>query len=125
MQIPLNKVAYFVVNFIAERPMQSVFPDTFVIHGTKLNSINNHQNAIIAYAIAVDSLVNAKIYSTCSETHKEIELNKRIEISKHSYVDIIDAMCDVSPVSHFKCIAVLFEQLSYRANPDASYEISI
>lgn len=122
---PFKKIAYFIVNFMAERPMQSSFPDSFKINDTKLNSIKNHQNAIIAYAIATDSLVDAEIYSTCIEGSESLVLRNKIKVSKHSYVDIIDAMCDCTPVSHFKSMAVLFEQLAYRANPDASYDLKI
>ncbi|WP_309500045.1 hypothetical protein [Sulfurovum sp.] len=90
---PFKKVAYFIVNFMAERPMQSSFPDTFKINETQLNTIKNHQNAIIAYAIATDSLVNAEIYSSRAGVVKPIILKNKIKVSKHSYVDIIDALC--------------------------------
>jgi len=120
---PFKKVAYFVVNFMAERPMLSSFPDSFTINGTKLNTINNHQNAIIAYAIAIDSLVDAEIHSSCRD--EIIVLTNKIIVSKHSYIDLIDAICDASPITHFKTISVIFEQLAYRANPDASYALEI
>lgn len=119
---PFKKIAYFVVNFITERPMKTSFKDEFIINGTQINTINNHQNAIIAYAIAVESLVNAEIFRSTGEI---VKLENRIMVSKHSYVDIIDAISESTPVDHFKSIAVLFEQLAYRANPTASYELEV
>lgn len=119
---PFKKIAYFIVNFIAERPMETSFKDDFKINNIQLNTINNHQNAIIAYAIAVESLVNAEIFRPSGE---KIKMTNKIKVSKHSYVDIIDALSGVTPSEHFKIIAVLFEQLAYRANPYASYAIEI
>lgn len=118
---PFKKVATFVVNFIAERPFSEPFPDSFIIDGKQLNTIKNHQNAFMAYNIAVDSLVNAKIYQHGSET--PLILENEIKISKHSLVDIIEALSTATPSTHFQIVSVLFEQLSYRANPDASYPL--
>ena len=120
---PFKKVAYFIVNFVAERPMQTSFPDTFTVNGKQMNEINNHQNAIIAYAIAVESLIDAELFNNGDK--EPLILSEKIKVSLHSYVDIIDALSDATPVSHFRTISLLFEQLSYRANPKASYEVKI
>lgn len=119
---PFKKIAYFTVNFIAERPMKTPFNDNFIINETQINKINNHQNAIIAYAVAVESLVNSEIFISSGDS---IKLTNKIIVSKHSYVDIINALSEATPVEHFKSIAVLFEQLVYRANPEASYKLEI
>lgn len=121
---PFKKVAYFVVNFIAERPLLSSFPDYYVVKDTQINTIKNHQNAVLAYFIAIDSLENAKIHRTNGED-VEIILNNRIKVSKHSFVDIIESISDATPLTHFKTLTVLFEQLAYRSNPHASYPLEI
>jgi len=118
---PFKKVANFVTNFVASQPIKSEFPNSLAINGHKLNEIKNHQNAIIAYHIAVDSLENAIIY----RGDTSIKLEHRIQVSQHTYFDIIDTLSNVRPVDHFKVVTLLFEQLAYRFNPQASYSLEI
>lgn len=119
---PFKKIANFVTYFVALRPVKSEFPDTFAVYGHKLNEIRNHQNAIFAYHIAVDSLRNAAIYRNKKEI---LILENKIQVSQHSYLDIIDGLSNVTPVDHFKLVTLLFEQLAYRFNPNASYATDI
>jgi hypothetical protein len=115
---PFKKISNFITNFIVAQPIKSEFPDTLVINGHKLNEIKNHQNAIIAFHIAVDSLENAIIYG---KDDTKIELKNKIIVSEHTYFDIIDTLSNVRPIDHFKIVTLLFEQLAYRFNEDASY----
>lgn len=115
-----KKVANFAAYFIAERPIQNAFPEEAV--GSELFTINNHQNAIIAFSICIKALHGAKIVR---DDGSEICLENPIKLSKHSYIDIIEAISVVSPATHFKLLAVFFEQLSYKANPDAQYNIMV
>ncbi len=115
---PFKKAACFAVNFIAAKPILEPFQKR---HADKLTEIKNHQNAIVAYNMAVDALYNASIKKTNGTEY----LKNKINISRHSYVDIIEALASVTPQDHFQLVSVLLEQLAYRANPEASYNLSI
>jgi hypothetical protein len=111
-----KKAANFIVNFVAERPIVSPFPATSEIDPALLR-LPNHENAVIAFEVASDSLHGA----TVRRSDGEVVLKNHISVSGHSYIDIIEALASVSPSQHFHCVAVLLEQLAYRANPECSY----
>lgn len=113
-----RKVASFIAYFVALKPIINAFPAEKI--GDELSRINNHQNAILALAIALDSLHGAKIY----REDGEFILKNPIKISKHSYVDIVDAVSSVIPSIGMKLTAVLLEQMSYRFNPTCEYKLS-
>ena len=114
---PFKKAANFMCYFIAERPVKNPFPDDVV--GTTISCIANHQNVMIGLHIAIDALHNA----TIDRTDRKITLSNRIQMSRHSYIDTIQACASVTPSSHFHLVSVFLEQLCYRFNPDASYEL--
>lgn len=112
---PFKKVASFVAYFVAERPISSPFPfDEF-------RNIKNHQNAIVALEIAIDSLHGAKIY----RDDGTFVLSNRIEVSEHSYIDIVDAISDIAPQNGKRLLAVLLEQMCYRRNPECEYPTAL
>jgi hypothetical protein len=113
-----RKLASFISYFVALRPIINAFPVEKI--GKELSCISNHQNAILALAIAKDSLCGAKIY----RQDGEFPLTNSIKISKHSYVDIVDALTGVTPSSGMKLVSVLLEQMAYRHNPDCEYELT-
>lgn len=116
---PFKKVAYFTTLFIAESPIHTKFPEDKI---GSLVKIRNYQNIIIAYQLAVDSLEGATILRSDKLL---VTLENRIEVSTHSFSDLIEALyCNIGPAlnTHFKMGAVLFEQLAYRYNPNASYK---
>jgi hypothetical protein len=108
---PFKKIAAFVAYFVATRPILSPLPLE------KFKNIENHQNAIFSLEIAIDSLHGAKI----NRSDGEFTLKDRIELSNHSYIDIIDAIAGVTPQNGKKLIAVLLEQMCYRRNPACEY----
>jgi hypothetical protein len=110
-------VANFVCYFIAERPIKSSFPEA--IFG-QLAAYDNHQNAIVAFSIARAALHNSVIH----RPEGNVVVENQIEISPHSYCDIIDALTDATPLTHFKMVAVLLEQLVYKTNRHCQYEIA-
>ena len=112
-----KQVANFLTYFVANKPMPNPFPAGVI--GDKLASISNHQNAIVGFQIAVDSLQGA-IIKKDGEVRR---LEKRIELSQHSYVDIIDALSEATPSMHFKLVTVLLEQLAYKSNPGCQYRV--
>lgn len=113
-----RKVASFIAYFVALRPIINAFPMDKI--GEQLYRINNHQNAILALAIAMDSLHGATIY----RNDGEFVLTNPLIISSHSYVDIVDAISDVIPSIGMKLAAVLLEQIAYRFNPDCEYKLN-
>lgn len=117
MASPFKKAANFLCYFVSEAPIKNPFPDTVV--GSEIVQIRNHQNAMVGLHIVFDALHEA----TISRCDKEVILKERIGLSKHSYIDTIQACSQLTPVSHFHLVSVFLEQMCYRVNPDASYDI--
>lgn len=114
-----KKVSFFATQFISAKPISEPFPIASI--GSELGNIPNHQNTIIAFQIAIDSLHKAKIIRDSGE---ELILENRIEVSEHSYIEIIEALSEVDPSTHdFKLLCVFFEQLAYKTNPHCQYPI--
>lgn len=111
-----KKVAYFMCFFISERPILEPFSKDNI--GTDLVSMRNHQNAMVALQLAIESLHGAMVLANADEPKK---LENRIKLSGHSYKDIIDAIKTITPGSDYKLITVLLEQLAYKSNPDCQY----
>ena len=112
-----KKVANFVTYFVAEQPLPDPFPPGTL--SAEIAKIQNHQNAILAFHVAIDNLKKATIKRPNDE---ELNISNPIIVSKHSYVDIIDALSTASPSAHFKQITILFEQLVYKTNPHCQYQ---
>lgn len=119
MASPFKKAANFLCWFVSLRPIQNPIPASKL--GEDIATMPNHQNAVIGLHIAFDSLVDATIY----RDDRKITLGNRIKLSAHSYTDTVQACCNLQPQSHFHIAQVLLEQMSYRANPDASYELVV
>lgn len=109
-----KKVANFVACFLAILPIKTPVPQSM-----KLGALESpNLNAIIAFDIAVACL-NA---STIHRKDGSFPLRHPISLSDHSYIDIIDALSKgVTPHDHYKLLAVFFEQLTYKCNPDLEY----
>ncbi|MDR1191587.1 MAG: hypothetical protein LBK60_07995 [Verrucomicrobiales bacterium] len=112
---PFKKAAYFFVWFIAAKPVIDPLPGSVI--PSELRNIANHQNVIFAYHIAADALHKAVLHK--NET--EVSLNHHIRVSKHFFIDFVDAFSAAVPAQHFKIASLLFEQLCYKANPGLSY----
>jgi hypothetical protein len=112
-----KQVANFVCYFVAERPILDPFPKAVI--GEKLAKIDNHQNAMLAFAIAEAALNQ----STIEKKDGTITVSNPIQYSQHSYIDIIDALSNITPGIHFGLVTVLFEQLVYKTNPTCQYQL--
>jgi len=113
-----KKMAYFMAFFIGERPMiQPKFSADNVCD--EIFRISNHTNAMVALQIAIDSLDGAEII--LKDGSKKI-LKNRIQLSGHSYFDMINALNGATHSTHFHMLAVLLEQMAYKTNPDCQYE---
>jgi hypothetical protein len=111
-----KQVANFACYFIAEKPVLEAFPSSII---GQLSRIDNHQNAMLAFAIAEEALNN----STIEKDDGNIVVANRIQYSLHSYIDIIDALSSITPTTHFKLLTVFFEQLVYKTNPECQYDL--
>jgi len=112
-----KKAANFFCYFIAERPIISVFPREIV---SDLSEIENHQNVMIAFDVVAKALDGATIIKSDDNI---ITLDKPLRLSLHSYKDLISSCRRITPSDHQHIIALLFEQISYRYNSNASNSI--
>lgn len=114
---PFKQLANFMVFFISEQPIRetinhSSFPD-------RLTEIPNSENALVALVVALSALHNAEITDKDGKTTK---IENPITLSKHSLIDIIEAISCATPITHFKLISVLLEQMTYKTNDNCQYE---
>ncbi len=114
---PFKKVAAFTTNFVAAKPVLTPLPvETF-------KQLAGFQNAIIAYQLSVDALHGAEI--NCQKRNKIFRLEKRIQISKHYWMDLMNALSDCTPLHHYELLALIYESLAYQWNSDAAYPPSV
>ena len=106
---PFKLAANFACNWVAKKPVL-MDPEPF-----------SHVNGVLALEIDRDSLHGA----TIARSDDAIKvLDNRIELSKHSFMDIAEALNGTSPDTGFKLVSVLFEQMAYKNNPDCQYPAS-
>ncbi len=106
---PFKLAANFACNWVARKPVL-MDPEPFP-----------HVNGTLALEIARDSLHGATIERSDGTVKV---LSNRIELSRHSLMDIAEALNSTSPVVGFKLVSVLFEQMAYKNNPDCQYPTS-
>jgi hypothetical protein len=109
---PFKKVASFVCSFVYEKPIVTRLPVN------SFGNLHDHQNAIAAHQIAADALHNAII--ECPYRGK-IVLGTRISVSRHFWKELI-ATLHVATPAHFNLVSLIYESLTYEANPEASYK---
>ena len=116
---PFKKAAAFLCQFIEANPIKTPLPknSTLAAGLETANETQPNQNAVIALRIALESLHGAKLKRSDGE---ECEVSRRLDLSKHSYADIVDALTDATS-EDFKYVAVLLEQLAYKTNPRCQY----
>ena len=116
---PFKKAAAFVCHFVEANPIKTPLPKNSAL-AAGLEAANEtvaNQNAVLALRIAMESLHGAKL--TRSDG-KECEVSRRLDLSKHSYADVVNALAQAAP-EDFKYVAVLLEQLAYKTNPRCQY----
>lgn len=119
MASPFKKAANFLCYFVAEKPVKNLFSAAVV--GDEISRVTNHQNVMVGLHIAIDALHNA----TIQRKDGPVILSERIRMSRHSYTDTIQALAVIQPQSHFHLVSVFLEQMCYRFNPTACYELAI
>lgn len=112
-----KKVATFLVYFVSEKPILSEIPGAENLPQGILE-IKNHVNTLAAILISFAALHEAMIHG---QDGQEKCLTTKIRLSRHSLIDLVDALSYATPHSHFKIVAVLLEQLAYKSNPGCQY----
>lgn len=108
-----KKAAWFIILFVEHAPVS--------IHDAVAREIYkdvSNYNAYLALMIAFEALHNAVIPSPEDGSKKLIEF--RVKISRHSIVEIVDAIESGGP-DGLKILSVLLEQLVYKTNPKCQY----
>lgn len=83
-----------------------------------ITNIDNHQNAVAAIAYCRQCLNGATFEHPPGTT---VKLGEKIKFSLHFYCDIIHAVAAIKDNPHcFHSMALLYESLSYKANPGTS-----
>ena len=104
---PFKKAANFACYWAASKPI-TMEPEPFP-----------NVNAYFALMVAVRSLRDARL-----DGHEDADsrtLTNRIALSKHSLIDITEALSTAVPNQSFKLVSVLFEQMAYKTNPNCQY----
>ncbi len=102
--------------FVSERPIINPFK-TDKLPENLLN-IDNHQNAIIALFVGLKALYESSILQ---DDGGKMILSKNLELSAHSFVDIVDALSRATPSTSFQFVSVLLEQIAYKTNNGCQY----
>lgn len=116
---PFKKAANFFCFFVAEKPVKSAFPESVV--GPTISVLPNHQNVMVAYDLSKRLLHGATLTTKNGSRRLDVEMM----MSMHSYVDFIQATHDLKPSTHFHLMSLFFEQLNYRFNPGACYDLTV
>lgn len=107
-----KKSAAFLCEFVGEQVVESFECQM----SDELKKITNNGSAIIAFYIVTTMLNKATVQGG------NVNISNPIALSRHSYIDIIDALSSVTLHGSFRLVAVLLEQLVYKTNPDLQYE---
>ena len=116
---PFRKAAAFLCHFIEAKPIGTPLPlaSTFGAALAERLGVAADPNTVLALRIAMESLHGAILER---EDGKTFQLERRLDLSTHSYIDVVDALTDATR-DHFKYVAVLLEQLAYKTNPRCQY----
>ncbi len=116
---PFKKAAGFLCHFVEGQPIKTPLPKAsdLAVGLATANAAEPNPNAVVALRIAMESLHRAKLRRSDGT---ECEVSRRLDLSKHSYADIVDALKNATP-QDFKYVAVLLEQLTYKTNPRCQY----
>jgi len=108
-----KKSAAFLCEFVGEQIITSFQCKM----SDELKKIPNNASSIIGFHIVTTMLYEATVQNG-SKT-----ITNPIELSPHSYADIINALTGITSQNSFQLVTVLLEQITYKSNPDLQYEI--
>lgn len=102
-----KKASTFLCEFVGGKMIEKIDMEL----DDKLTKISNHESAIIGLYIVITFFNGATVGD------KGQTITNNIQLSEHSYIDIINSLHDISLQGSFKLVAVLLEQLVYKTNP--------
>ena len=105
---PFKKAANFVCHWIAAAPVTGTPEPT------------DNLNAAFALIVACRSLRGAELFGNGTEPARTLE--RPIELSDHSFWDVVDALTGATPITAYKLVTVLFEQMAYKSNQRCQYQ---
>jgi len=105
-----KKASVFLCEFIGEQIIENIESDSFC---DKITKIPSYESAIVGFHVVTTLLNGATVGDSTIENP--------IELSQHSYIDIINALSSASINTSFRLIAVFLEQLVYKTNPKLQY----
>lgn len=111
-----KKIAHFIVWFVSERPIINPFKTDKLPED--LLKIENHQNAIVALLVGLRALHESSI---TQDDGSKLILSNPLELSSHSFTDIVDAVSRATPSTGFQLVSVLLEQIAYKTNSTCQY----
>lgn len=106
-----KKASAFLCEFVGEQMINSLDCEKLSDDITK---IKKYESALIGFYIVTSFLSGATV-------NKNKIIFNSIELSSHSYADIVDSMTSITLLTSFKLVAVLLEQLVYKTNPGLQY----
>lgn len=122
-----KKVAYFTVVFIRYAPIEAViFTDDQDEYYAFKHVLKDYNPNVVFAVTAAITMLNSHVLQTKTVRYTN---HKKIALSRHSYEDILDALHtlenDLSVdalISHWHLVALLFEQIFYKTNPECQYD---
>src|ERR1700722_16845244 len=112
-----KRASAITISFMIKSPMAVPFKTgTIPAH---IRDIANHQNAIGVFEYCRKALFGAVIYKTEKKADK---LEHPIDLSLHSYCDVIHAIAQIKNDEPFHLLSLIYEMMTYRWNPNASYK---
>lgn len=114
-----KKAAHFVATFLHYSPLDR---DSFNEYLADYKHID--ANAIIALNVSFQIISQAKVVRS---DKKEFVIDKGIQLSKHSRMDILDTLSNNlnNHGSNFMWLSILFEQIVYKNHGSIQYDIQI
>jgi hypothetical protein len=120
-----KRAAALTVAFTEAAPLSQSMSDGKL--SSRLTSLNNHQNSIVVFDYCRRCLHGATLTHSEGEFKgKTFPLNKRIELSRHFYCDLIFTLgCEGRESRSYHLLTLLYETLAFKANPEASYKLTV
>jgi len=117
---PFKKAGNLFVALHAENPFTSYAPDEGCVLHRNFSAFSHCLATFVGFTLARKCLHGATLQK---EGHTSpVRLENPIRISKHFFVDLIEAATGITPMTHYRTYSLLFESLAYKANPTCPYD---
>lgn len=117
---PFKVAGHIAYHIVCTQPLRTPLPGHF---GNDILTIPNHDNAVLGFVAAMYVLSEAVV--TWDDPGKTEHTLEAPPVSRHSFVDIVEALAQITGQCGddpcVKLLSLLFEQMAYKTNPDAEY----